>query len=253
MTQHIVQYSGGIGSWAAAMRVAEQHGVENLVLLVADCRAEDPDLWRYVAETSRYFGIEPVVVADGRDPWQVFRDVRFLGNSRLAPCSTHLKVNPCRRWVEANADPDDAILYVGFDHTEQRRIPGTRNGWAPWRVEFPMCDEPFLTKGEMLQWSRDIGIEPPRLYAWAEHNNCSGLCVRAGHRHWAKVLQNAPLLYAEAERKEEEIRAEFGKDVAILRERRAGASRPLTLAEHRRRLQRDSAASAPPQALREAG
>lgn len=41
MTQHIVQYSGGIGSWAAAMRVAERHGVDDLVLLVADSRAED--------------------------------------------------------------------------------------------------------------------------------------------------------------------------------------------------------------------
>ncbi|MEU3909693.1 hypothetical protein AB0F20_38895 [Streptomyces goshikiensis] len=245
MTRHIVQYSGGIGSWAAAMRVVEQHGPRSVDLLIADSRAEDPDLWRFVEETSRYLGIEPVVVADGRDPWQVFRDERFLGNSRLAPCSIQLKVNPCRRWIEANADPDDTILYVGFDHTEQRRIPGTRNGWAPWQVEFPMCQEPFLTKQEMLQWSRDIGITPPRLYAWAEHNNCYGLCVRAGLGHWAKVLQHSPLLYAEAERKEQEIREELGKDVAILRERRGGISRPLTLAEHRRRLQGTLAASVP--------
>lgn len=252
MTQHIVQYSGGIGSWAAAMRVAEQHGVENMTLLIADSGAEDPDLWRYVDETSRHFGIEPVVVADGRNPWQVFRDVRFLGNSRLAPCSIQLKVNPCRRWIEANADPDDTVLYVGFDHTEQRRIPGTLRGWAPWRVEFPMCSEPFLTKEQMLQWSREIGIEPPRLYRWAEHNNCAGQCVRAGHRHWAKLLENAPLKYAEAERREQEIRAELGKDVAILRERRGGTSRPLTLAEHRRRLQHDDSAPVPAPACRAA-
>ncbi|MFE7135806.1 hypothetical protein ACFVIM_33645 [Streptomyces sp. NPDC057638] len=234
--RHIVQFSGGIGSWAAAMRVAEEHGTDGLVLLIADSHAEDADLWRFVEETAHHLGVEPVRVADGRTPWEVFRDVRFLGNSRLAPCSLHLKQRPCRRWVEANADPAEATLYVGFDATETRRIPGTVRGWAPWRVRFPMCREPFLTKAEMLQWVRDIGIEPPRLYTWAEHNNCAGMCVRAGQKHWAKLLEHEPGRYAEAERQEEEMRAYLGKDVAILRERRQGVSRPLTLAEHRRRL-----------------
>ncbi|WP_073227425.1 hypothetical protein [Streptomyces sp. NBRC 110465] len=241
MTQHIVQYSGGIGSWAAAMRVAERHGVDDLVLLVADSRAEDEDLWRFIEETARYLTVEPVIVADGRDPWQVFHDVRFLGNSRLAPCSVHLKQLPCRRWVEANVDPDDSILYVGFDHTEIRRIPGTTRGWAPWRVEFPMCEEPTMSKEQMLQWARDIGIDPPRLYAWADHNNCAGMCVRGGQKHWAKLLEHEPQRYAEAERREARLRAHLGKDVAILRERRGGVSRPLTLAEHRQRLQAQKA------------
>ncbi|ADL47651.1 hypothetical protein Micau_4136 [Micromonospora aurantiaca ATCC 27029] len=33
---HVVQYSGGIGSWAAAQRVAAQHGTKRLVLLLWD-------------------------------------------------------------------------------------------------------------------------------------------------------------------------------------------------------------------------
>ena len=77
--QHIVQYSGGIGSWATAMRVAQRHGVKDLTLLAADCRAERPDLWRFVRQSGEYLGVEPVIVADGRDPWEVFLDERFLG------------------------------------------------------------------------------------------------------------------------------------------------------------------------------
>ena len=32
----VVMFSGGIGSWAAAKRVAEAHGTDDLVLLFAD-------------------------------------------------------------------------------------------------------------------------------------------------------------------------------------------------------------------------
>ena len=78
MTTHVVQYSGGIGSWAAAHRVIAEHGTRSLVLLVADTRIEDPDLWRFVHDSSVHIGVEPTVVADGRTPFEVFRDQRFL-------------------------------------------------------------------------------------------------------------------------------------------------------------------------------
>ncbi|BCL30568.1 hypothetical protein ACFFS2_22220 [Streptomyces aurantiacus] len=52
-------------------------------------------------------------------------------------------------------------------------------------------------------------------------NNCGSLCVRGGHRHWARVLEVFPERYAEAERQEQELRAELG-DVAILRDRTGG-------------------------------
>ena len=44
MTDHVVFYSGGIASWAAAKRVAETHGVDGLKLLFADTLTEDEDL-----------------------------------------------------------------------------------------------------------------------------------------------------------------------------------------------------------------
>lgn len=75
----VVRGSGGIGSWATAMRVTERHGTDNMILLIADSKADDADLWRFVADSSRHLGLEPVIVADGRNPWQVFHDQRFLG------------------------------------------------------------------------------------------------------------------------------------------------------------------------------
>jgi hypothetical protein len=94
-------FSSGAGSWAAAKRVAEQHGTEGLVLLFADTLIEDEDNYRFLDEAAANIGVQPTTVAEGRDPWQVFFDVRFLGNTRIDPCSRVLKRELLRAWLEA--------------------------------------------------------------------------------------------------------------------------------------------------------
>jgi len=100
-----------------------------------------------------------------------------------------------------------------------------------------MCDEPHLSKQDMLNAARAAGLAPPRLYELGfSHNNCGGVCVRGGHKHWLHLLKVFPDRYAQAEEHEQRLREQLG-DVAILRERRGGVSRPLTLTELRRRHQ----------------
>ncbi|OXM57074.1 hypothetical protein CFP71_10080 [Amycolatopsis thailandensis] len=232
---HVIQYSGGIGSWCTAQRVAAQHGVDDLVLLFADTRIEEPSLYEFLAASAAQLGVPLVRVADGRTPFEVYWDSRFLGNARIAPCSKILKQVPARRWLEANADPDTTTLYVGVDATEAHRIPGIRRGWAPWRVEFPLTAEPGLTKDAMLAEARGLGLIPPAAYQQGfSHANCGGCCVRGGQAHWLRLLEQHPERFADYERKEEQFRAEFG-DVAILKQRRNGVVRPLPLAELRQR------------------
>ncbi|MEV4806848.1 hypothetical protein AB0K18_43210 [Nonomuraea sp. NPDC049421] len=236
--KHVIQMSGGAGSFLAAERVKAQHGTHDMVLLFADTGTEDPDLYRFLDDACAHLGVPLTVVKDGRTPWQVFFDEHFLGNSRLAPCSKRLKQIPCRKWLEAHCDPATTTVYVGIDASEKRRLPGVIKGWEGWRVEFPMCDEPHLTKAEMLDELRKLDIAVPLLYrVGLEHNNCAGLCVRAGQRQWLLTLQAFPDRYAFAERQEQEFRAQFGRDVAILTETRRGVKRPLTLAELRRRFE----------------
>jgi hypothetical protein len=51
-------------------------------------------------------------------------------------------------------------------------MPGIVAGWAPWTVEFPMREPPYLTKEEMLDQARADGLVPPRLYELGfAHNN----------------------------------------------------------------------------------
>lgn len=238
MTKRIVFYSGGIGSWATAKRVISKYGKENVLLLFTDTLIEDEDLYRFLDETVTEMGAELVRIEDGRDPWQVFKDKRFLGNSRIAPCSHELKQKVARDWIEANYHPDECVLYLGIDWTEEHRTKAPVENWKPYRVEFPLCEEPFATKDEMLAELESLGIEQPRLYKMGfAHNNCGGFCVRAGQGHFANLLKTMPERYKYHEEKEQEMREFLGKDVSILRRQRNGVQQRLTLRQLREEIE----------------
>lgn len=236
--KHVVMFSGGIGSWACAKRVAAQHGTANLILLFADTKMEDEDLYRFLPEAVANVGGELVTIADGRDPWQVFFHKRMMGNTRLDPCSELLKRNLCRAWLNEHCDSADTIVYLGIDWTESHRFERAWPHWAPWTVAAPMCEEPWLFKEEIFAWLETEGIRRPRLYDLGmAHNNCGGFCVKAGQGHFAQLYRTMPERYLYHEAKEQEFREFVGKDVAILRDRRGGQTRPLTLRELRERLE----------------
>ena len=226
MTRHVVMYSSGIGSWATARRVAKQHGTDNLVLLFADVGGdhsnphdgEDEDNYRFLYESAAAIGGELVVLNTGETIWDVFRRRRFLGNSRQANCSEELKQKPCRRWLEANCDPADTVVYIGIDWSETHRIDKIRAAYMPWRAEFPMTEPPYMDKHQMLAACRTEGIEPPRLYATgAAHANCGGGCTRAGVGAFTRLHMTNPERFAHWERREQEMRDYLGKDVTILK------------------------------------
>jgi hypothetical protein len=228
-------FSGGVGSWAAARRAKERY--TDVTLLFADTLIEDPDLYRFLDEAASDVGAPLVRIADGRTPWQVFRDRRMLGNSRIAPCSTELKQKPARAWMDANAP--DATVILGLDWTEVHRLEGARKGWEPFRVEAPLIDRPYQTKAELLDALEARGIRRPALYREGfVHNNCGGGCVRAGLGQFRHLYRNRPGVFAEWERGEEALRQYLKSDVAILRDRSGDETRPLTLRELREELER---------------
>lgn len=231
--QAIAMFSGGVGSWAAAKRAKERF--DTITLLFTDTLIEDPDLYRFLDEAAADVGAPLVKVADGRTPWQVFHDVRMLGNSRIAPCSRVLKQEPARRWVEENA-PGAAIV-LGLDWTEEHRLAPAQRGWAPHLVVAPLTERPYLAKSELLAKLDAAGIARPSLYQEGFlHNNCGGGCVRAGMGQFRHLYRARPETYAEWEAGEAEMRGYLQANVSILRDRTGGMTRPLTLRELRNRL-----------------
>lgn len=170
----------------------------------------------------------------------MFEDKQRLGNSLLAPCSYALKILPCRRWLTAHTDPTSTVLYVGIDNSprDRRRAPAIERGWSPWRVEFPLLDEPEVSKADLLAEARALDLRPPQAYALGfDHANCGQRCVRGGQKYWLRNLECFPDRFADYEAREQRFRRRTGKNVAILRERRAGRTIPLPLSELRRRYQ----------------
>ena len=236
---HVVFFSGGIASWGTAERVKESLGeADELILLFTDTLIEDPDLYRFLKETAADLGGELVWLTEGRDPWQVFFDVRLLGNTRADPCSRILKRELSRKWVEENCTPEDTTLYVGIDWTEMHRCEAIERNWKPYTVRFPLCDSPWLTRLDLIEVLRRRGIEPPALYAHGfPHNNCGGFCIKAGQGQFKMLLEGGPHLYAYHEAKEQEFREFIGKDVSILRDRTGGDTQPLTMKAFRERIE----------------
>lgn len=240
--KYVVMFSGGIGSWATARRLVDEHGAENVTCLFSDVRGdttdphigEDEDTYRFIDDSIAQLGCEYVRVADGRNIWEVFRDVRFLGNSRQANCSHELKQKPAKKWLKENTTPETHIIAIGIDWTEMHRLPAIEKAYAPWQVVFPMCEPPYLSKDQMIDWAKDCGIKPPRLYSLGfSHNNCGGGCVRAGQGQFRRLLEVMPERYNVWAEKEQEIRDYLGKDVTILKEQKNNVRKNLSLVELR--------------------
>jgi hypothetical protein len=231
---HIVFFSGGIGSFFTAKRVIEKHGKENVVLLFTDTLIEDEDLYRFMDDASKFFDVPVTKIADGRTPWEVFKDVRWLGNSRVAHCSHLLKQKTAKKWIKDHFKPDECVLYLGIDWTEEHRTKAPVKNWAPYKVEFPMCEEPYISKDEMLQYLETVGIEIPRLYKLGfSHNNCGGMCVRGGQGHFVNLLKQLPERFEEIEQIEKDMQDYLGKDVTILKRTRNGIQENLSLTQLR--------------------
>jgi hypothetical protein len=235
---HVVMYSGGLGSYHAARRVVQQYGPGATTLLFADTMTEAPDLHDFLDASCRKLGARLVQLRDGRDIWQVFIDHRFLGNTRIDPCSYFLKRTLMRRWLDENCTPEHTTIHLGIDWSESHRLEKSRSYWSPYKVLAPMCDPPYLDKDQMIAAAEADGLPVPSLYRDGfPHNNCGGGCVKAGQGQFRMLLARRPATYAEWEAGEQRVRDHLQKDVAILRDRRSGRTRPMTLREFRERIQ----------------
>lgn len=241
---HVVMYSSGIGSYACAKRVAKRYGTDNLILLFADTLIEDKDNYRFLLESAKNVGGELVVVKDGRTPWDVFNQTRWLSH-RSAHCSLELKVKPCRKYLEDNSNKykqKNTALYFGIDWEEYERMNAIKHNWSKYAntVEAPLCwGNDWLDKNKCLEMAIFEGIKPPRLYELGfSHSNCGGFCVKAGKKHFKNLLDKLPEVYLIHEQKEQEFRANIKRDdIAILREQRNGAKYSITLKEYKERIE----------------
>lgn len=240
---HVAMFSGGASSAYVAYHIVQKYGKENSILFFTDTLWEDMDNYRFMEEVADYIGLEITTSIDGRTPEEVFFDMRFLGNSRMAKCSEELKVRQTMIFLEELRDIHnlEPILYFGIGPHEQHRAINLQNFYEhnpiePIETRFPMIEifKEDMDAKTIIQ--NEWGIKLPRMYDLGfSHANCGGRCVRGGLGHYALLYKVWPDQYAEQEAMEERFREKFQKDVSILK-RNGG---PFTLREYREMIERD--------------
>jgi hypothetical protein len=252
-SDHIVLISGGLASFEVARRVLSRHQRSHVRLWFFDTLIEDEDLYRFLDDIERFLGIPIQRFMDGRTPWDIFADERFIGNSRADLCSKHLKrlllEKEIKRHYQGLSKP---VLYFGLDWSEEHRVRALKPHWEKkgYKVEFPLLEPPFLMRDDYISVVESLGIRPPRLYSLGfTHNNCGGACVKAGISQWARLLDVFPERYLWHERMEQKIRKYLRKDVSILRNRIGGRTRPMTLRYLRWRIGQRNGSSPSPEVI----
>ena len=318
-TTCIVMYGGGLTSYEVARRAIEYYGKDSTEIWFADTRTEDEDLYRFNRDVERLLGKPLRVFDQGMDIWEVFRQQRFLGNSRIDPCSKFLKRVPLRKSLEKEYpvykcnsclnswEKGDATLNViefggeieeikicdncnkndkayseaidrfnagtrdeSLDETQLRVVAKSFKGrierasldgrfvrvvlgmdiiqdcdrlfraemyWKPFNVWFPLAEEPYVNKIDIIEALSKQGVGAPRLYAEGfEHNNCGGFCVKAGMGQMAHLYKRMPERFLYHEQKELEFQEFIGEEVTILSQTTKGVRRNLSLRELRMRI-----------------
>lgn len=234
-----ISFSGGLGSGISAL-IAHENGLD-FNLIFADTLIEDEDLYRFNRDIAEVCGVEFVHLVDGRTPWDVYVDNRWIGNTRTAHCSTELKTKPVRKWLEENADPMDPLV-LGMDWSEMDRIERAAKNWAP-RPVVSLLNEFKVSRADYDAILNHHGIEKPRLYrlGW-EHNNCGGFCCKAGQVQFERLYRFMPERYRWHEEQMIIASDKIGETARpFLRMTVGGELQYLTLTEFREHLESGTA------------
>lgn len=227
-----ISTSGGEGSGVSAL-VAHKHGL-NFRMIFADTLSEDADLYRYLHDIAAAVGKEIIWLKDGRTPWDVFEDRKFIGNTRTAHCSEELKTKPVRAWLDANAASDEPMV-LGMDWSEQDRIDRAQAKWMP-RPVVSLLNMFKVYRPTYAAWHAEYGIKRPSFYSHGfSHNNCGADgCVKMGLAGWATFLTVFPDRFAASEKRMDAAMAKIGATARpFLRHTIAGVTHYLTLTQFR--------------------
>lgn len=203
----IISMSGGLASAAAAFIAAKQG--TDFHMFFADTKIEDDDLHRFLYDVEQYLNKPIIRLSDGRDPWDVFVDVSQIGSSRAASCSKVLKTQQIKKFCDA-VFPADTPIILGMYPDEAERLQRAQQNWNPRPVRSLLIEQRVYPGDVEKMICVDAGIKKPRLYEMGfPHNNCGGMCVRAGQGQFARLLEMRPAFYARQEQRNEWARKQI--------------------------------------------
>lgn len=203
---HIIFFSGGKASLAAADHVKTHFPHDNIILYFTDTLWENEDLYRFIKEASDKLQLPMLTHSLGLNPIQLMFEKKMVYNSMIGDCSKILKMRVAKDFLKNGQKPlveswhnrqflknadftTDAILYFGIGFDEMHRQDAIIHNWKPFRVEMPLIDN-NIWKDKIL---KKYDIKQPLLYDHGfSHNNCNGRCVKAGQGHYKLLKDKMP-------------------------------------------------------------
>lgn len=216
--------------------------VSDIELIFMDTLIEDSDNYRFLNELETrwksIYGFQRIVrLTEGRTPYEVSHAEHVIPNSRVAPCTRRLKIEPFTKYLKGKYLDEQLTIHIGYDFSEVHRCESTTKNYAKygWSVDYPMLWEPI----EYRDYStilREWGIEAPRMYMLGySHANCGGECVKQGVGDWIKTLINFPDRYYRSENWERKMRENpINADYTILKRMKNGKGEKITLEQLRK-------------------
>lgn len=164
-------------------------------------------------EIAAIVGDHLIYDSDGRTIWEVFVDKRFFANTQKDPCSHVLKRH--RRLKNNIAKQYDRHI-IGFSWAELDRYEKAKANDS--RMYAPLAEYWVDLNAYGDQVFRKNNLQPGSAYKIGlSHDNCSGVCPKAGLGHYKQLWQARPNVYLYAEQKQEELLAEHPKMRPFLR------------------------------------
>lgn len=262
----VVKYSGGMGSFLTAYLLRDKFPDKQLKFMFNDTLMESDGLYNFLYETIAFFhgiklspalsipmlGSEErssyllslgqdmqaefpdfIYDADGRDIWDVFNDVSFMGNTLFDPCSRILKRERSNKFIADNFSSEDVDIAIGIDYSEVHRYERAKPLALPFTLIAPLID--YNVDKASYEWLvlNETGISKSAAYRQGfSHDNCGGFCVKAGLGHFANLLVIDRAKYLYHEEKQEELFKRIGRK-PFLQKNIKGKRRYLALRDYR--------------------
>jgi len=231
--KHIINFSGGMGSFAEAYFCCKLFGVENCILLFADVLIEDEDLYRFVNETILFLGFNGhnyVEICEGKTPFEIFKLKNIMGSRILDPCSELLKREPLWKFIN-KFHKEDIHVHLGIDYSEIHRLVKTASIKSPYICRSILCENGLVLN---KSFSERFDIKRPRLYDWGlGHNNCGGYCIKAGMGHYRNLFKANKERYLLHEDREQDVYNNIDKTFKIIRKQTRGVKEYMSLKDFR--------------------